>query len=75
MAGKNCPALDHSQRLNPARQEQTDTEVDEQNDLRIEIEDTMAGTELDPLLGVYHRGMFDRDLQEFTTQSAAAGNP
>ena len=35
----------------------------------------MSGTELDALLGVYQRSAFDRDLHEFTTQSAATGNP
>jgi diguanylate cyclase (GGDEF)-like protein len=50
-------------------------EIQERQELRLEIEDSMSGTELDALLGVYQRSAFDRDLHEFTTQSAATGNP
>jgi diguanylate cyclase (GGDEF)-like protein len=49
-------------------------EMEERKDLRLEIEDSMSGSEFDALLGVYQRGVFDRDLQKLTT-SAAAGNP
>lgn len=50
-------------------------EMEEHKNLTLKLEDTIAGTEIDGMLGVYQRGVFDRDLEEFAKQSTEIGNP
>jgi diguanylate cyclase (GGDEF)-like protein len=50
-------------------------EMEEHHNLRLQFEDSISGTEIDALLGVYQRGVFERDLQEFAKHSTDAGTP
>ena len=50
-------------------------ELRERRDLRLFLEDTMSAGELDDLLPIYRRGVFDRDLEKFTNEFADTRNP
>lgn len=45
------------------------------NDLKLRLEDSISAAEIDELLGLYRRNVFDRDLQKFAADLDEAGEP